>query len=130
MDDGTVASWVLLSVGSISQTEEVALGDVIATADAINHAVLLHSEMELAVQILEGVGLVAARGSALRLSESGRAELQRAESRSWHAMWTQLRNRLERLGVSERSPWQVPSAEFDAAVETYLRRARGWTRKP
>jgi len=120
MDDATVASWVLLALGATGRNGCVPLDRVIGSADAINHAVLLHSELELAVQILEGRGLVSASSTTLRLTDAGRSELKLADSRFWHETWTKLRKRRDRLGIVERSDWRIEPAEFNAAVEMYL----------
>lgn len=122
MDDATVASWVLLALGSTAREGDVPLDRVIGAADAINHAVLLHGELELAVQILEANGLISASGTTLRLTEAGRSELKLAESRYWHETWTKLRNRFERHGTVDRSDWRIEPAKFNAAVETYVAR--------
>lgn len=121
MDDATVASWVLLAVGAMNGTNAL-LDRVIAAADSINHAVLLHGELELAVQILEGSGLVSASGSTLRLTDAGRSELKLAESRYWDESWIKLRNRIEGLGITSRSSWHIDPAHFTAAVDAYLGR--------
>jgi hypothetical protein len=120
MDDATVAAWVLLAMSATARSGDAPLDRVLAAADMINHAVLTRSELDLAVQILEGSGLVTAQGTTLRLTDAGRSELKISDSTSWHEALTKLRNRLEMLGITERSDWRIRTAEFNAAVESYL----------
>ncbi len=62
MDDATVAGVGPPSGECDARSGDVPLDRVVAAADMINHAVLTRSELDLAVQILEGSGLVAAHG--------------------------------------------------------------------
>ena len=104
------------------------LDGVIAAADAINHAVLRHDELELAVQLLEGAGLVSIEGDVLRLTEAGRSELREAQGASWLDGWARLRTRLLEIGLGERSDRRLDPAAFRAAVDRHLDPGWAWRR--
>src|SRR5260370_40246 len=64
-------AWVLAAIMMTQQEGGSSLTDVVAAADAINHAILMENEVESAVRKLLGAELIATQQRAFFLTEAG-----------------------------------------------------------
>ncbi|MFI5910751.1 hypothetical protein [Dactylosporangium sp. NPDC051541] len=126
MPDWSLAdAWVFTAVEGTGPHDGYTLTQLIAKADAINHAVLLESEFVAAVPRLIAAGLVAATADADRYwhTEAGRALYDRCLKRGGLFRWTTaIPPALDHLGPPQDQdvPWSLPAGAFQRAVKAYL----------
>jgi hypothetical protein len=113
-------AWVLAAI-MVQGRDDVELTDVVAAADAINHAILTENEVESAVRRLGGAGLIETRDRRFRLTEAGRDMAARRRGGMLSQVDDLLR-RLRRLPVREAA-WQLRPGELDAAARAWQQRA-------
>ena len=127
MSSGWTSSdaWVLASIEGGGPRDGYTLAQVIAKADAINHAVPAETELVRAVARLVAAGLVGADAAADRywLTEAGAALRRRSTGRGLFGWMEALPPTLARLGVPAEGDWSLPPAAFDRALRAYRRRA-------
>lgn len=112
-------AWVLVSLAGTSPDNTCALAEVIARADAMEHAVLTEGEFTGAIANLVAAGLAAADAAADRywLTEAGRALY---EQRTQRGRWSESVPRgLRELGRPAGAPASLPAGAFDRAVAEY-----------
>ncbi len=97
MTDAQTFSWILLSVYEQGST----LRQISETADAINHAVPTHREMETSLRWLQERGLVREDCGRFVLTDTGTAFLSRLRSptrpimQTWHAVGDAIQTMLQ-----------------------------------
>ena len=88
MTDAQTFSWILLSVDEQGSTRR----QISEMADAINHAVPTHREMETSLRWLQERGFIGEDGSRWALTDTGAALIARFRSptrpimQTWHAV--------------------------------------------
>ena len=103
--DASTIAWIFLAIGP----DGGRLPGIIAAADAINHAVPMESELQLAFRHLARHGLVVRRGRRFVTTDAGRAMLERAHRGARFVMesWRELEAEIHRLDA--RSPGPAPA---------------------
>ena len=97
MTDAQTFSWILLSVDEQGSTRR----QISEMADAINHAIPTHREMETSLGWLREHGFVREDGSRLALTAAGAALIARFRSptrpimQTWHAVSDAIREMLQ-----------------------------------
>lgn len=129
VDDKTTAAWVLLSVASVDRERPAELWEVIGAADAINHALLMDSEIELGVNCLASAGLLDATDSSLALTPEGRALVERCSSRDSHAMWRRITDALPHTVLDGPLTWTLDPQESKRANSRYRSEIRNHERR-
>ena len=84
MTDAETFSWILLSVHEQGSTRR----QISEMADAINHAIPTHSEMETSLRWLQERGFVREDGSRFVLTDTGAALIARFRSATRSIMQT------------------------------------------
>ncbi len=114
-------AWVFAAIANDRSARAHSLGEIIAIADGINHAVLAESEFTSAVGRLLSVGLIEADAAAdqYRTTESGSA-IRRRWRHGAFGWIDAIPPQLERLGAPQDTGWSLPTGTFDAAVRQYL----------
>lgn len=98
------------------------LSQVVAAADAINHAVLGRDEIEGAIHRLTGAGLLMVLARRLTLTARGHALRRPAMSRGVFDRMTWLELQLRRMPLAQGAPeWAVAEDEWRLACDTYRR---------
>lgn len=118
-------AWVFASIGGTGPDDGYTLAQIIAKADAINHAVLLEAEFVQAVPRLIAAGLVGAQPETDRYwhTEAGQALYrQRMKRRGLFGWMDAIPPALHRLGKPQDTPWSLPAGVFERAIQEYLRR--------
>ena len=132
--------WVLQAViAATSQASPSSLDTLIATADAINHAVLTREELNGALGRLSRAGYITAGAAgSVELTPAGLALARAvarpvARPRAWHAQGEALERKLEATPWSaasnpatagEGEPELISLDVYEAAVASYLGRHR------
>jgi hypothetical protein len=126
--------WVLQAViAASSQASPSPLDTLIATADAINHAVLTREELNGALGRLSRAGYIAASAAgAVELTPAGLALVRAAAwPRTWHAQGEALARELgatpwsaasDPAAAGEGEPELITLDVYEAAVASYLGR--------
>lgn len=97
MTDAQTFSWILLSVYEQGCTRR----QISETADAINHAVPTHHEMETSLRWLQERGFVLEDGGRFALTDTGAAFLARFRSptrpimQTWHSLGDAIQSMLQ-----------------------------------
>jgi hypothetical protein len=113
-------AWFLTAVG-LNGRRPQSLDQIIGTADALNHAILTHAELQQAVRRLSGAAL-------LELEPDGRftltAEGRALFGRRTGSFFRQTRSVLGLLGdvAHVETAWTIDPADVHKAYETYRRR--------
>ena len=95
MTDADIFSWILLCLSAEGSTRR----QISEMADAINHAIPTHQEMETSLRWLQETGLVREDGCRFALTEAGATLHQRHRSptRPIMAAWNLLSHEVELL---------------------------------
>jgi hypothetical protein len=98
MADAQTFSWILLSVSEQGSTRR----QISEMADAINHAVPTHWELETSLNWLQEHGLVCGDGSHFSLTSTGSALLSglRSPTRPIMQTWHAVEHALEEMSSS------------------------------
>src|SRR5215210_1519515 len=75
-------AWLLLAIGYSNEKGASSLARVIGAADAIQHAVLTREEVDGGLFRLGTAGYVTVRGEKVRLTQQGRAILERLREKT------------------------------------------------
>lgn len=115
-------AWVLAAIMMVDKDDGSPLTDVAAAADAVNHAILMESELEPAVRKLLGAGLIGTRERRFFLTVTGRA-MQAAKRGGLFGLVGHLLRALQRLPVAEQ-PWTLRPGELRQAADCWSQRAQ------
>jgi hypothetical protein len=117
MTDSQTYAWILLSVPESGGK----LQDLIAMADAINHAIPTHNELQRSLGWLKNQGLVVKKGRNILLTDRGVELLSRARSGHQTMMqtWERVTAELASLAGQEAPPDDVTVTEEKAAYDAY-----------
>jgi hypothetical protein len=77
--EANTVAWIFLAI-SFWDKRHVTRVEILHSADAINHAVPLESELQLAIRVLTKQGLVNKNGRFFEVADSGRVMLDSAHS--------------------------------------------------
>jgi len=115
-------AWVFAAIrtASTGSGNSASLAEMVAAADAINHAILLDSEVQNAVQCLLGAGLICIDGRRrFRLTGSGEdiGARHRGGLIGQVSVVLSALQRVERRSVS----WSLQPDEMNAAIAEYKR---------
>jgi hypothetical protein len=116
-------AWLLLSVFYARKvwSRWCSVRAIIATADAINHAVFNEDELDGAVRRLSSAGLLAVEGERMALTAAGRGLVRQVRAKSWHDEWDRLLTVLSDVPPPDQGNAQrMPSGAYDRAIERYL----------
>ena len=114
--------WVLAAIMMTQKEGGSSLTDVVAAADAVNHAILMGNEVESAVRKLLGAELIATRQRAFFLTEAG--EVMKAAKRGGLlGQVDQLLLALRWLPVAVRE-WNLQPGELGHAADAWNARAQ------
>jgi hypothetical protein len=126
-------AWIFLAIGDASGASEAAvpLQDLLAAADAANHAIPTLAELVDAVSRLRAAGLVASSGTETRLTPEGIVAHARASehARLFAPRMQRLTDEWASRGFPPPAPasWALSTAELDAAWQSYTRAfSRAW----
>ena len=118
--------WLLLSIALTATDRPARLCEVIATADAINHAILTHAEVDQGIERLLAARLIVATPASLAITEEGGRLVQQAgrQTRDIVSQMIALTVSLEAaehptLPPSDCKGTFVSRAEYDAAVNEH-----------
>jgi hypothetical protein len=124
-------AWLLLAVNAAEREGAASLQAVIASADAIQHAIISPEELSGGVARLRAAGFLDVSPGRLSVTPAGRALLGRADRRTYSAALAALETLLE------AAPWSgeyrpehaasdqasgISTIEYDAAVDAYTSR--------
>lgn len=113
-------AWFLTAVG-INGRRPKSLDRVIATADALNHSILTHAEVQQAVRRLNGGGLLQVEPDGrFAVTAQGRDLVAKRRGSFFEQTGSVLRL-LEDLPISE-TDWSIEPSAVQTAFETYRRR--------
>jgi hypothetical protein len=116
-------AWVLMALGGTSEDDPSPLSEIIARADAIEHAVLEKTEFTTSAGRLAAAGLIAGGGGSYWLTVAGQGlYAERTRRSGWR---DNLLRGLRRLGDPRDAPLPLEPGEFDGAVDDYLGQAAG-----
>ncbi len=118
-------AWVFAAIGGSGIDDGTTLTQLIAAADAINHAILTEDELVRAVPRLIHARLVQADIDADRYwrTEAGHDLWAREMKRRGLFGWIEgIPPALRRLGPPQDGVWALPPGAFDRAVGDYLAR--------
>ncbi len=117
MTDSETFAWILLSVPERGGK----LQDLIVMADAINHAIPTHRELQRSLGWLKSHGFVVKEGRNFLLTELGTDLLARAKSTKQTMMrtWDMVTAELDSLAGEEAPPDDVTVQETKLAYEAY-----------
>jgi len=90
VDEAKTHAWIFLSVSD----QPAPLTDIIAMADAINHAVPTQSELQQSFRWLQERGFVRKEGKRYSLTDTGIALRHRASSSTIMKTWENVAQRL------------------------------------
>jgi hypothetical protein len=121
-------AWVLAAIMMVDDEDGSPLADVVAAADAVNHAILLGSELEPAVRRLLGAGLIGTQQRRFFLTDAGRA-MKAAKRGGLLGQVGYLLRALQRLPVSEHE-WQLLPGELRQAADSWHKHAQQILAKP
>ncbi|MEV4278007.1 hypothetical protein [Actinoplanes xinjiangensis] len=118
MTSGTVwtstDAWVFMALGGTSEDDPSPLSEIIARADAIEHAVLERTEFTTSAGRLIAAGLVASGGGGWWLTTAGQ---QLYAERTRRSGWREnLLRGLRRLGPPQEAPPTMEPDEVDGAA--------------
>ena len=100
--ESTTIAWILLAI-SFWNKDSVTREEIIHSADAINHAVPLESELEVvAIQFLVLQGLILEQDRSFSISDSAREMIESAHSASGNIIdvWKALEPHISSLGAA------------------------------
>jgi hypothetical protein len=122
MSAETTNSWIFLAVAMASSESPATLDGVIGVADAINHAVPTHKELQNAFGWLSKQDLILKKGKNYRLTEKGLALYTEASAKSkrMFGVWDILKERFSNLN-SEAEADSLTREEVDVAYRKYNR---------
>jgi hypothetical protein len=118
-------AWVFASISGSGIGDGTTLTQVIAAADANNHAIMTEEEFTRAIPRLIKAGLVGADIAADRYwyAEAGQDLWARRMKRRGLFGWIEaIPPALRRLGPPQDGDWPLPPGAFDQAVRDYLSR--------
>jgi hypothetical protein len=116
-------AWVFMALGGTSEDDPSPLSEIIARADAIEHAVLERGEFTTSAGRLAAAGLVGGGGGRYWLTVAGQELFTERTRRSG---WREnLLRGLRKLGAPHGEPLALAPGEYDGAVSDYLGRAAG-----
>jgi hypothetical protein len=123
-------AWVFAAIANDRPPATLTLGELIATADGINHAVLTEAEFTQAVGRLLAAGLISADPETDRywLTEAG-ADIRKRWRHGAFGWIHTIPPQLQRLGQPSNTDWSLPEGAFDQAVQDYHARMRRLTEK-
>jgi hypothetical protein len=125
-------AWVFSSIEGTGPDDGYTLAQIIAKADAINHAILTEAEFIQAVPRLVAAGLIGAHPEADRYwhTEAGQALYrQRMKGRGLFGRMEAIPPALHRLGEPQGTAWSLPVGVFDRATQEYLEQAKALLRR-
>ncbi|MFG2040008.1 hypothetical protein [Dactylosporangium sp. NPDC048998] len=114
-------AWIFASIAGTGPDDGCTLTQIIATADAINHAIPTEAEFVQAVPRLIAAGLVGAQPEADRYwhTPAGRA----LNGRDLFGWMDAIPPALRRLGEPQDTAWSLPPGAFNRATQEWLQRA-------
>jgi hypothetical protein len=112
-------AWVFAAISSTRPQHAWSLAEVVACADAINHAILLEEEFTTAVGRLISAGLVGADPDRYWMTEAG-MKLRGLWRQGLFGWIDTLPDGLRRLGEPREGDFSLPTGVFAAAVREYL----------
>ncbi len=119
-------AWVFAALQGSGIDDGCTLAQVIATGDAINHAILMEEEFTRAIPRLVNAGLVGADPAEDRYwhTDAGRELYERSMKRRGLFGWIDaIPPALQRLGPPEDGDLVLPPGAFERAWRTYHRHA-------
>lgn len=117
-EDDSTGAWVFAAIAV--HHRRCSLAEVVASADWINHAILLDRELEESLGLLAGGGLVRVFDDwTFELTDEG-TDLWDAQGRDLRSGMDAVRRHLADLGPG-RAEVRLPSGRFDDAVAEYRR---------
>jgi hypothetical protein len=125
---GWETGWIFLSIGAASREGPATLDQVIATADAINHAIVTDREVDTAIGILASLRLVIVDDDLFALTPQGRALYEKVTRarRSWPDFRQVTKVLQTQTGTATTVvDWRSKPGQLDAAVAKYRRRVTG-----
>ena len=114
-------AWVLSAIMITDKDGGSTLTEVVAAADAINHAILMDSEVEPAVRRLLGAGLISTLPGRFLLTDTGRA-MAAAKRGGMLSQVDSLLRMLQRLPATEQE-WSLQPGELRRAADEWNERA-------
>lgn len=117
MDESKTYAWILLSV----TTQPTSLHRIIATADAINHAIPTQEELNVSLGWLAHRGLIRKDGELYRLTETG-GELTQRVAAKWATRreeWNALAEMLSALIGAGAPPDTLTEGQVEKACKAY-----------
>jgi hypothetical protein len=125
-------AWVFAAIQGHSIEDGDPLTEVIATGDAINHAILTEEEFTRAVPRLINAGLIGADLTADRYwrTQAGHELFERRMKRHGLFGWIEaIPPALRRLGPPQDGEWVLPPGSFDRAARAWVRRGNAIARE-
>jgi hypothetical protein len=119
-------AWVFSSIDGTGPDDGCSLAQVIAKADAVNHAILTEEEFIQAVGRLVAAGLIGAQAEVdryWRTDAGGVLYRQRMKGRGLFGWIDEIPPALRRLGEPQDKAWSLPPGAFELAIEKYRREA-------
>ncbi|MEV8516887.1 hypothetical protein [Dactylosporangium sp. NPDC051484] len=118
-------AWIFSAIAGTGPDDGCTLTQIIAAADAINHAIPTEAEFIQAVPRLIAADLVGARPEADRYwhTPAGRElHRQRMQRRGLFGWAEAIPPALRELGDPQDTAWSLPPGAFGRAVQGWLRR--------
>jgi hypothetical protein len=125
MSEARTRAWIFLSVNEAPCT----LQDIIGTADAINHAIPSHSELQTSLGWLNQQDLVHKEGKKYSLTKLGGALRQRVSAQTILKTWDNATELLSSIDGGSRADEDVTPQEVSKAYQGYKKWFWGEYRK-
>jgi hypothetical protein len=124
MDHATTNSWILLAIDMVAQTAPASLDKIIGAADALNHAIPLHTELQTAIGWLIQESLVTQQGKDYGLTSRGKDLMADIKSRTTKPFdgWDLLKQRFATAKIPNELA-DISEVEWRHAYDKYYNRA-------
>jgi hypothetical protein len=95
MTDEQTILWIFLAIATGSQKASINIGDLALVAEAINHAVPTHKELQTSISWLTNNSLIIKNNRRYNLTKLGHSELKNAPDgvESLYIIWKNLESR-------------------------------------
>jgi len=118
MSPANCHAWILLSVPEDPAT----LDRVIGIADAVNHAIPTHQELQDSLGFLRASGMIVKNEHCYHLADAGRtllANVRNLPTDSIFDIWNRLESELSRIELASYEPDNLPASVVADACATY-----------
>jgi hypothetical protein len=115
MTESTTLAWILYSISDGGST----LRAIIGMADAINHSIPTHKELQTSLGWLQARGLVIKEGELFARTKAGSQLFSRCKGSNVHEAWDMVSEQLETMIGVPAAPEKITIEETTSAYNAY-----------